>query len=615
MKANDLRQRYLDFFIKNYDHAKVTGASLIPENDPSILFTTAGMHPLVPFLMGEEHPAGKRLVNAQRCIRTQDIDEVGDASHLTFFEMLGNWSLGDYFKDLAIEMSYKFLTTSIEEGGLGFSTDQLCVTCFAGDDDAARDNEAAEIWKKHGFREADNEELAGGLIYFFGKKENWWIAGATGPCGPDTEMFYITDKAKCDKCDELGPSCDCGKCLEIWNDVFMQFYKDEDGNYSELEQQNVDTGMGLERVLCVMNGVDSVYETELFAEILGEIRLLAGYSSPNAPQTVCERVIADHLRAATFILGDEFGVTPSNTDQGYILRRLIRRAVSHGRKMGIQTDFCRKISGIVVKQYGDSYPVLLEKQDLIFGEMAKEEQQFMKTLHKGFAVLKKAIEKADKLEELGDTFCFDMFATYGFPIEMTIEELENNGWVKDDDKECILAKFEEDYKKHQELSRAGAGQKFAGGLADNDEMTTKYHTATHLLHQALRMVLGSHVEQKGSNITTDRLRFDFSHGEKMTDEEKTEVTRIVNEQIERGLEIDCDEMSVDDAKSRGAIGLFESKYGDTVKVYRIGADEEWFSMEICGGPHVANTSELGHFRIKKEQSSSSGVRRIKAILE
>ncbi|MBD3331109.1 alanine--tRNA ligase [Candidatus Peregrinibacteria bacterium] len=625
MTANELRRKYLDFFVKNYDHAEIMGSSLIPENDPTVLFTTAGMHPLVPFLMGESHPSGTRLVNVQKCIRTDDIDEVGDDTHLTFFEMLGNWSLGDYFKELAIEMSFKFLTSSLESGGLGFGPDRLVVSCFGGDNDAPRDDEAADIWEKFGFRrKSEGEELEAGQIYFFGKEENWWgPAGQTGPCGPDTEMFYITDKPKCADCDRLGPSCSCGKCVEIWNDVFMQYNKKEDGSYDPLEQQNVDTGMGLERVLAIMNDCNSPFETELFSEIIEEIRLLGGYSDIDEKKLECERVIADHLRAATFILGDECGVSPSNTDQGYVLRRLIRRAISHGRKLGIETDFVRKIAGIVVKNYGDFYLVLERNKEKIFKEIAREENQFVQTLNKGMAVLNKTIEKNYKnksqgVKALGDKFCFEMFATYGFPIEMTIEELKNRGWINNE-KECteILNEFEKDFEEHQRLSRAGAEKKFSGGLADHSEKIVKLHTATHLLHQALKNVLGDHVEQRGSNITEQRLRFDFSHPEKMTDEQKAQVEEIVNDQISRALPVSCEEMSVDDAKSKGAIGLFESKYGDRVKVYTIGSKEDGyvFSMEICGGPHVENLSELGKFRIKKEQSSSSGVRRIKAVLE
>jgi len=623
MNVNDLRRRYVEFFVKNFNHKKILGASLIPENDPTVLFTTAGMHPLVPFLKGEAHPSGKRLVSVQRCIRTQDIDEVGDSTHLTMFEMMGNWSLGDYFKELAIEMSYKFLTTSIEDGGLGFSAENICVTCFEGDKDAPRDDEAAGIWKGFGFVEGEALKIASGnRIYFYGKKENWWgPAGQTGPCGPDSEMYIVTDKKPCAKCAEAGPACSCNRCIEIWNDVFMQYNKNEDGSFTELEQKNIDTGMGLERTLCIMNGLSSPYETELFTDIINEIRLLGSYDKPNEDQSHCERIIADHLRAATFILGDECGVSPSNTDQGYVLRRIIRRAISHGFKLGIEVDFTRKIAGIVVKNYGDAYPTLEDKKEIIFEEISREEGQFKKTLFKGMKILEKEMDKfkdnkAQGFKALGENFIFNMTATSGFPVEMTIEELENHGWIRDEnEKEEAMKQFEEEYKKHQELSRVGAEQKFKGGLQDHSEITTKYHTATHLLHQALRKVLGNHVEQKGSNITSERLRFDFTHNDNMTNEEIKTVEDMVNEEIEKSSPVVCNEMSVKDAKLRGAIGLFESKYGDTVKVYRIGDENDYFSMEICGGPHVENTKELGHFKIVKEQSSSRGVRRIKAILE
>jgi len=612
MQAHQLRQLYIDFFSKKHGHAEIRGSSLIPENDPTVLFTTAGMHPLVPFLMGEPHPSGKRLVDAQKCIRTGDIEEVGDSTHLTFFEMLGNWSLGDYFKKEAIEMSFEFLTANIEDGGLGLPLSRLAMSCFAGDDDAPKDEESAGIWSGLGVSED--------RIAFLPKKDNWWgPAGQTGPCGPDTEMFYWVGgddaPAKFDPND--------GRWVEIWNDVFMQYDKQEDGSFKPLNQTNVDTGMGLERVLAVLTGVKSLYETELFSDVIEEIRLLAGYSEPNEEQIESERIIADHLRSATFLLGDPQGVTPSNNDQGYVLRRLIRRAIRHGRSLGITTEFARKIAGIYVKKYGDYYFELEENQEKIYKEMADEESRFNKTLTRGLTVLEKELFRlADKKHEgvsaLADDFVFEMFATYGFPVEMTLEELKKEGWISDEkDVERLMKEFEKRFAEHQKLSRAGAEKKFGGGLADHSEEVTKLHTATHLLHQALRSVLGNHVAQKGSNITSERLRFDFSHGEKMTPEQKKEVEDIVNKQIANALPINLKEMSVEEAKKRGAIGLFESKYGDVVKVYSIGDEDSGtlFSREICGGPHVKNTSELGHFRIKKEESSSSGVRRIKAVLE
>ncbi len=612
MTASELRNLYISFFRDKYEHAVIKGSSLIPENDPTVLFTTAGMHPLVPFLMGEPHPSGKRLVDVQKCIRTGDIDEVGDDTHLTFFEMLGNWSLGDYFKELAIEMSFKFLTSARGDGGLGLPLSRLAFTCFEGDNDAPQDNESADFWRGHG--------VSDDRIAFLPKKDNWWgPAGQTGPCGPDTEMFYWTGESEAPAVFDPEDN----RWVEIWNDVFMQYFKKEDGSFEPLEQQNVDTGMGLERVVAVLNGKASVFETDLFREILEEIRMLAGYSEPNEEQKKAERIIADHLRTATFIMGDPCGVTPSNTDQGYVLRRLIRRSIRYARDLGIEVDFVRKIAGIVVKNYGDFYGELLENQDKIFEEIAKEEAKFNRTLNKGMTVLKREIaahagSESKGMGAFGEDFCFEMFATYGFPIEMTVEELETAGFIRDaQEKAKVMHDFDVHFKKHQDLSRAGAEQKFSGGLADHSEEVTRLHTATHLLHQALRDVLGGHVAQKGSNITAERLRFDFCHPEKMTPEQKQEVEAIVNEQINAALPISFEEMTVEEAKSKQAIGLFESKYGDVVKVYSMGDVDGGvrpFSVEICGGPHATNTSELGRFKIKKEESSSSGVRRIKAVL-
>lgn len=607
--ANELRQLYLDFFSKKYQHAVIKGASVIPENDPTVLFTTAGMHPLVPFLLGEVHPSGTRLVNVQKCVRTGDIEEVGDNTHLTFFEMLGNWSLGDYFKELTIQMSFEFLTSARENGGIGLPLSHLAFTCFKGDNDAPKDEESAGIWKSFGVSEK--------RIAFLGKEDNWWgPAGQTGPCGPDTEMFYWS--ADEEPPEVYDPSDE--RWVEIWNDVFMQYFKKEDGTFEPLKQQNVDTGMGLERVVAVLNGKKSSFQTELFSDVIAEIRMLAGYSEPTAAQTISERVIADHLRTATFILGDNNGVTPSNTDQGYVLRRLIRRAICQARELGIEIDIARKIAGIYVKNYGDFYTELVKNQERIFEELVKEESQFKKTLDRGMGMLKKEMERIGdgSVRDLPENFAFEMFATYGFPVEMTIESLEAAGWIKTaDDKEHLQKSFDKYFGEHQELSRAGAEQKFSGGLADHSEEVVRMHTATHLLHQALKTVLGDHVEQKGSNITKDRLRFDFSHPDKMTDEEKAKVEKIVNDQIDAALPVTFEEMSVAEAKEKGAIGLFEDKYGDVVKIYFMGdrnAEKKPFSVEICGGPHVQNTSELGHFKIKKEESSSSGIRRIKAVL-
>ncbi|MBI2634417.1 alanine--tRNA ligase [Candidatus Peregrinibacteria bacterium] len=612
MQANQLRRLYIDFFVKKHGHAEIRGASLIPENDPTVLFTTAGMHPLVPYLMGEKHPSGKRLADVQKCIRTGDIDEVGDDSHLTFFEMLGNWSLGDYFKDGAIKMSFEFLTGSSDDGCLELPLKKLAVSCFDGDNDAPKDEESAKIWQSLGVPKA--------RIAFLPKKDNWWgPAGQTGPCGPDTEMFYWMGGG--DAPEKFDPADK--NWMEIWNDVFMQYNKKEDGSFEELKQKNVDTGMGLERVLSVLNGVRSPFETELFKSAIDEIRLLAGYDKPDAERQKAERIIADHLRAATFILGDKNAVAPSNTDQGYILRRSIRRAIRYGRKLGIETDFARKIAGIFVKSYGDFYTELGENAEKIFSELSQEETKFNKTVNKGLSMLRKEIElhEADKSKGINafpEDFCFEMFATYGFPIEMTMEELHGNGWIKDlQDREKVLHDFEKYFQKHQELSRVGAEQKFAGGLADHSVEVTRQHTATHLLHQSLRNILGTHVEQRGSNITKERLRFDFVHGDKMSDTEKKAVEEMVNEQIKKALPVSWSEMTVEEAKAKGAIGLFGEKYGEKVKVYTVGDPDKGtvFSMEICGGPHVKNTSELGHFKLVKEESSSSGIRRIKAVLE
>ncbi|MBN1495034.1 alanine--tRNA ligase [Candidatus Peregrinibacteria bacterium] len=607
MLAKEVRQRYIDFFVNKHGHKQIAGASLIPENDPTVLFTTAGMHPLVPYLLGEKHPAGKRLVNHQKCVRTDDIDEVGDICHLTFFEMLGNWSLGDYFKKEAIEMSFDFLTCPADKGGLGLDSANLCVSCFEGDKDAPKDDEAAAVWESLGFkRHTKGKPLNGGQIWFYAKKDNWWgPAGQTGPCGPDTEMFYDTGKPKCPLCDTKGPSCECRKYIEIWNDVFMQYNKNDDGSFSPLKQQNVDTGLGLERVVALLQGVKSPFETELFKDAIDKIYELAGIKGTDET-AISVRIIADHLRAAVFILGDKFGVAPSNTDQGYILRRLIRRAIRHGKKLGIAYNFTDRIALIYIDFYKDVYPELEEFHEKIITELQNEEEKFMKTLIHGEKEFEKMLPNLLKNKEkiLPGRLAFKLFDTYGFPIEMTEELAKENG-LKTDKQGYIDA-----YKKHQELSRCGAEQKFAGGLADHSEATTKLHTATHLLHKALIMVLGDHVAQKGSNITVDRLRFDFSHPDKMTDEQLKKVENIVNEQIKRALEIKCEEMTVSEAKEKGAIGLFESKYGDRVKVYTVGD----FSMEICGGPHVQNTSELKSFKILKEQSSSSGIRRIKAVI-
>jgi alanyl-tRNA synthetase len=601
--ANELRRLYIDFFVGKHDHAEIPSSSLIPENDPTVLFTTAGMHPLVPFLLGETHPSGVRLAGVQKCIRTGDVDEVGDDTHHTFFEMIGNWSLGDYFKKDAIKMSFGFLTTAREEGGLGLELEKLAFTCFEGDSNAPRNEEVFNAWRELGVSED--------RIAYLPKSENWWgPAGQTGPCGPDTEMFYWnSDKPVPTKFD---PEDDTW--VEIWNNVFMEYNKNEDSSYSELEQKNIDTGLGFERVFALMNGVRTAYETELFEEAVEAVRSLGGYdigdAEPSNELVVSERVVCDHLRAATFILGDPMGVTPSNTDQGYVLRMLIRRAIRHGRKLGIEGEFVRKIAGIYVRYYGDAYPELIDNQEKIFEELVREEEQFGKTLEKGL----REVEKCCSDDLMKGSFAFYMYETYGFPPEMTLEEIRKDLEMgKKLDEKKFWKEFEEALEAHKAKSRTGAEQKFSGGLSDDSESVTRLHTATHLLHQALRQVLGDHVAQKGSNITSERLRFDFTHDEKMTPEQKEEVEKIVNEQIEADLPITCEEMTVEDAKKAGAIGLFESKYGDRVKVYTVGPRDS-FSKEICGGPHVGSTGELGKFKIKKEESSSRGVRRVKAVL-
>lgn len=590
--SSELRQKYLDFF-KERGHAVIPSASIIPNNDPTVLFTTAGMHPLVPYLMGQKHPEGTRLTDVQKCIRTGDIDEVGDASHLTFFEMLGNWSLGDYFKKEAIAWSYEFLTSPKY---LGLDPDKLAFTVFEGDSDAPRDEESAELWKAQGVKEDH--------IFYLPKKHNWWgPAGQTGPCGPDTEMFIITDKEPCGE--DCSPACSCGRYLEIWNDVFMQYHKNADGTFEPLKQRNVDTGMGLERTLCVLTGKDSVYETEIFSEQLAKISELCGKKYGESEQvTRAFRIIADHLRTATIILGDDLGVSPSNVDQGYVLRRLIRRAVRFGRKLDMPENFTPAIAQVVIDKYKSVYPELERNKDFVLEQLRLEEERFAKTLEQGTKEFEKLVDKLKISGTLSGRLAFRLYDTFGFPIEMTQELAKENGLTVDIDG------FNAAFKKHQELSKAGSEQKFKGGLADHSEETTKLHTATHLLHAALRKVLGDEVAQKGSNITAERLRFDFSFHRKMEPEEIAEVQRLVNEAIERKMPITMEEMSVEDARNSGAIGLFGDKYGERVKVYTMGD----FSKEICGGPHASNTGDLVAFKIQKEQSSSAGVRRIKAII-
>ena len=584
MKAIEIRNKYLNFF-KNHGHVVIPSAPLIPENDPSVLFTTAGMQPLVPYLLGEPHPSGTRLTDYQKCVRTNDIDEVGDNRHLTYFEMLGNWSLGDYFKEESIQMSYDFLTKE-----LGIPVEKLSVTCFAGDEDCARDEVTASCWKKAGIPEE--------RIYYFGKDDNWWIAGETGPCGPDTEMFYDTGKPKCSP--ECNPSCGCGKYVEIWNNVFMEFYKDENGKYSKLKQHNVDTGLGLERMTMLLQGKETPYETELFAPVMEKLVELQ-----KVDNIASRRVVAEHLRSSMMIICD--GGRPSNVDRGYILRRLIRRMVRHLNKLQIQLDELSSLIDLNIENLKEMYPALETNKEIIKSVILEEKDKFIKTLEKGE---KEFAKEVGQVKEQGENtvpgkVVFRLYDTYGFPPEVTEELAVENGMKIDKEG------FDKLFKEHQEKSRAGSEQKFKGGLASTGEMETKYHSATHLLNAALKQVLGSHVHQRGSNITAERMRFDFSHPAKMTDEEKQKTEDLVNEWIKEAIPVEHIEMKKDDAIKMGAEAMFIEKYGDIVSVYKIGD----VSLELCGGPHVLNTSELGHFKIKKEESSSSGIRRIKAILE
>ena len=589
--SSELRSMFLKFF-KDHGHAVISSASVIPENDPTVLFTTAGMHPLVPYLMGAKHPAGNRLTDVKKCVRTGDIDDVGDFSHLTFFEMLGNWSLGDYFKEQMIPWSWEFLTSPEY---LGLPKDRLAFSVFAGDADCPRDEESAELWRKCG--------VADDHIFFLPKENNWWgPAGITGPCGPDTEMFIITDKEPCGP--DCSPACSCGRYLEIWNDVFMQYNKKADGTFEPLAQKNVDTGMGLERTICVLNGKKSVYETDLFADILQKISELSGKQYGSDEETTrAFRIIADHMRTSTFIMGDDRGVSPSNVDQGYVLRRLIRRAVRYGMGIGMPEGFTGEVAKVIIEQYKDVYPELKRNEAFVLEQLSLEESRFARTLKQGNREFEKLVEKVQD-GQIDGVSAFHLYDTYGFPVEMTQELARERGLTVDMDG------FHECFRKHQATSQAGAEQRFKGGLADHSEQSARLHTATHLMHAALRKVLGPEVAQKGSNITAERLRFDFSFGRKMTKEELAEVERLVNEAIESHTPITCEEMTVAQAKEQGAIGLFESKYGEQVKVYTMGP----YSKEICGGPHAQNTGDLVSFKIKKEESSSAGVRRIKAVI-
>ena len=616
MKSSEIRQRFLSFFEKR-GHAIIPSAPLVPENDPSVLFNTAGMQPLVPYLLGEKHPLGTRLANFQKCVRTVDFDDIGDNTHATFFEMMGNWSLGDYFKREAIEWSYELLTN--KEEGFGLDPQRLYVTCFEGDENAPRDEESAEIWKNI----FEKNGVTGERIYFMSANDNWWSPGDNGPCGPDTEMFYDVsgslDKGLTQE--EYNEACHTQQLVEIWNDVFME-YEAKDGKViGKLASKNVDTGSGYERISMVLQGKTDIFSTDLFDSTFAKIaELKANPDTKDSADKVAdikkERIIADHTRTSVMLISD--GVTPSNSDQGYILRRLIRRAVRVADELGMKSGSLFYIADTLIDQYKDIYENVGKLRETIKVTIDTEEKKFRNTLRDGLKEFNKNISKLseENLKTISGEIAFKLVTTYGFPFEMVKEMAKEQGFEVD------MTDFEQKFEAHKALSRAGAEQKFKGGLGDTSDMSVKYHTATHLLHQALRMVLGEHVQQKGSNITPERLRFDFAHGEKMTDEQKVRVEEIVNEQIKSSLPVCVVSLPLAEAEKTGALHFFGEKYPDTVTVYYIaaGADEKGsymdsaFSKEFCGGPHVKNTSELGTFKIQKEEAVSAGVRRIKAVL-
>ena len=599
MNANELRSKYIEFF-KSKNHAVISGQSLIPENDPSVLFTTAGMHPLVPYLLGEKHPAGTRLTDYQKCVRTGDIDEVGDPSHLTCFEMLGNWSLGDYFKKESIAFSYEFLTSP---QWLGLDPRKISVTVFAGDDNAPRDEDAATFWKENGMPEDK--------IAYLPASDNWWAAGPTGPCGPDTEIFYWVGEGLPPAGSNKGT--DSKNWMEIWNNVFMQYNRVDEKTLVPLPKQNVDTGMGLERTNCILQGKTSVYLTEVFQPIIKTIEGLSGYTyGTDDEKDKSVRIIADHSRSSVFILGDQKGVTPDRVGAGYVLRRLIRRAVRHGMKLGIEKDFMAEVAATVIENFKNAYPELEENKEKVFRELTAEEAKFRTTLKKGEAEFQKLLPNLMKNPKkiISGKVAYNLYETYGYPLELTQELGAENGFTVD------VEGFKEAERKHQEASKTAEAGAAKGGLAEQSDVTTKYHTATHLLQQALVNVLGNQVAQKGSNINNERMRFDFTFERPMTKEEIAQVEAIVNEKINEDLPVTMQVMPVDAAKASGARALFTNKYGEDVKVYTIGKDAEkdWFSKEVCGGPHVQHTAQIGKFKIEKEQSSSAGVRRIRATI-
>lgn len=599
MTANELRSKYIEFF-KSKNHVEISGQSLIPENDPSVLFTTAGMHPLVPYLLGEKHPSGTRLTDYQKCIRTGDIDEVGDPSHLTCFEMLGNWSLGDYFKKESIGFSYEFLTSP---KWLGLDPRKISVTVFAGDDNAPRDEEAATYWKENGMPEDK--------IAYLPASDNWWAAGPTGPCGPDTEIFYWVGEGLPPAGSNKGT--DSENWMEIWNNVFMQYNRVDEKTLVPLPKKNVDTGMGLERTNCILQGKTSVYLTEVFQPIIKKVEELSDYTyGADAEKDKSVRIIADHSRASVFILGDQKGVSPSNVGAGYVLRRLIRRAVRHGMKLGIEKEFLAEVAAVVIENFKNAYPELEQNAEKIYRELTAEEAKFRTTLKKGEVEFQKLLPNLMKNPKkiISGKVAYNLYETYGYPLELTQELGAENGFTVD------VEGFMAAEKKHQEASKSLDAGKAKGGLAEQSDITTKYHTATHLLQQALVDVLGDEVAQKGSNINNERMRFDFTFGRPMTKEEVQKVEDIVNEKINEDLPVTMEVMPLDQAKAEGAKALFVNKYGEQVKVYTIGRDskKDWYSKEVCGGPHVQHTAQIGKFKIEKEQSSSAGVRRIRATI-
>jgi alanyl-tRNA synthetase len=588
MKATDLKKKYLDFFVKK-GHQVLPNVSLVPENDPTALFINSGMHPLVPYLLGEKHPLGQKLASNQRCLRTQDIEKIGNSSHLTFFEMLGNWSLGDYWKKEAIEWSWEFL---IKE--LNLNPKRISVTCFAGSKNSPKDEESAEIWKSLG--------IPSERIYFLGKEDNWWSVGETGPCGPDTEMFYDTGRKACGV--NCHPGDNCGKYFEIWNNVFMEFNRLPNGKLEKLKQRNIDTGMGVERTTAMLQGKDDVYQTELFNGLIKQIEEVSKKKYEKENQKAM-RIIVDHLRAATFAIAD--GVTPSNTEAGYVVRRLIRRSIRYGRQLGINQLFTFKIAEKVIDFYKTEYSLLKENQSLILSQLSFEEEKFQKALQKGLKEFEKIINSdlIDKTKKIPGKSVFFLYETYGFPWELTSE------LAREKNLEIEEEKFFKFQKEHQEKSRMGLKRKFAGGLADHSEQVTKLHTVTHLLHQALRQILGEEVHQVGSNITPERLRFDFTYPEKLTPQQIKEVEDLVNQQIQKDLAVKVEMMTLDKAKKKGALAFFADKYGEKVKVYSIGS----FSQEVCGGPHVDSLGKIGSVKIVKEEAVGTGKRRIYARIK